>query len=69
MELLDEGDLSGFARGIALAQTVDIFELLEEQDGVFDAVDAEFERIDILRPHLDGGLVAWAVGLPLLSEK
>ena len=63
MEALDEGDLSGFARGVGSAEAVDIFELLEEQDGILDAVDAEFERIDVLRPHLDRGLVAGSVGL------
>ncbi len=62
MELLDESEFAGGARGFA-AELVGVGELLEELEGIVDFVDAEIEIGDVNGGDLDLGLCAGGVGL------
>ncbi len=63
VEPLDGRQLPGLARLGAGAETMHVLEFLEEENGILDAVHAEFQRVDILRPHGNDRLLTRGEGL------
>ena len=63
VKALDERQLFRLARRVGSSEAMHVLQLLKKQNGVFDAVDAKLQRIDILPPHLDSRFLTGAESL------